>query len=86
MCCLKYEEEAYKENLKQLPKVGEIVEVVGEEQKGKVASVDVLTLKVKVRFGETREEERYEKYDVKDVKWKKKENKDSSEKKAKDAK
>ena len=36
MCCLKYEEEAYKENLEKMPKVGDIVEVEGEEEKGKV--------------------------------------------------
>ena len=51
MCCLRYEEELYKENLKKLPKVGEIVKVKGEKEKGKVTSVDILNLTVKVRFG-----------------------------------
>ena len=42
MCCLRYEDELYKENLKKLPKVGEIVKVKGEKEKGKVTSVDIL--------------------------------------------
>ena len=69
MCCLRYEEDAYKENLKKLPKVGSTVEIKADRQKGKVTSVDILRLKVKVKFGETREDEYYETYDVKDVKW-----------------
>lgn len=76
MCCLKYEEEAYKENLKKLPRVGELVTIKGEATPGKVTNVDVLTLHVKVRFGESKEEERYEKYPVKDVMWDKKNNED----------
>ncbi len=69
MCCLRYEEDAYKENLKKLPKVGSTVEIKADRQKGKVTSVDILRLKVKVKFGETREDEYYETYDAKDVKW-----------------
>lgn len=71
MCCLKYEEEAYKENLEKLPKVGTIVEIKDsdQKQKGKVTSIDIIGLKVKVKFGETREEEYFETYDVKQVKW-----------------
>ncbi len=70
MCCLRYEEETYKENLKKLPKVGEIVKVKGETEKGKVTSVDILNLKVKVRFGfEDDDEERYETYPVEEIKW-----------------
>lgn len=70
MCCLRYEEELYKENLKKLPKVGEIVKVKGEKEKGKVTSVDILNLKVKVKFGlDDEEEERYETYPVEDLKW-----------------
>ena len=34
-----------------------------------LTSVDILRLKVKVKFGETREDEYYETYDAKDVKW-----------------
>lgn len=70
MCCLRYEEELYKENLKKLPKVGEIVKVKGEKEKGKVTAVDILDLNVKVRFGiDDEEEERYETYPVDKLKW-----------------
>lgn len=71
MCCLKYEEEAYKENSKKLPKIGSTVEVLADRQKGKVVGIDILGLKVKVKFGETREEEYFETYSVKDIKWNK---------------
>lgn len=70
MCCLRYEEEAYKENLKELPKVGDIVEVKEKGESGKVVSVDILGLKVKIKFGESKEDERYEVYPAKDLKWK----------------
>ncbi len=70
MCCLRYEEELYKENLKKLPKVGEIVKVKGEKERGKVTAVDILGLTVKVRFGiDDEDEERYETYPVDKVKW-----------------
>ena len=69
MCCLKYDEEAYKENLEKLPKVGDIVEVEGEEEKGKVIGLDILRLKVKVKFGTSRDDERYETYPVDMLKW-----------------
>ena len=76
MCCLRYEEELYKENLKKLPKVGEIVKVKGEKEKGKVTSVDILNLTVKIRFGiDDEEEERYETYPVEKIKMLPKHNK-----------
>ena len=76
MCCLRYEEELYKENLKKLPKVGEIVKVKGEKEKGKVTSVDILNLTVKIRFGiDDEEEERYETYPVEKIKMSPKHNK-----------
>lgn len=71
MCCLKYEEDAYKENLDKLPKIGEIVKIKNEDLEGKVASVDVLKLKVKVKFGTSKEDERFETYPVSDLIWKK---------------
>lgn len=79
MCCLKYEEELYKENLKKLPRNGQIVTVKGEE--GKVVNVDILGLKVKIRFGRTNEDERYESYPVDEVVWEKhiEENKEKDE-------
>lgn len=69
MCCLKYEEQLYKDNLKLLPKIGEFVEVKDEEEKGKVIGIDALNLKVKVKFGTTREDERFESYSIDDIKW-----------------
>lgn len=69
MCCLKYEEEAYQENLEKLPKVGTIVEVKENKEKGKVTSVDILRLRVKIKFGETKEEEYFETYSVNEIKW-----------------
>ena len=76
MCCLRYEEELYKENLKKLPKVGEIVRVKGEKDRAKVTAVDILNLNVKVKFGiDNEEEERYESYPVEDLKWIPKQNK-----------
>lgn len=65
MCCLRYEEEAYKENLKDLPKVGATVKIKGEKEEGKVVSVDILGKRVKVKFGKDKEDERYETYDAK---------------------
>lgn len=69
MCCLRYEEEAYKENLKKLPKVGEFVRVDGEEEQGKVTSIDILGLKAKIKFGSTKEDERFEIYSSEKIHW-----------------
>ena len=69
MCCLKYEEEAYKENLEKLPKVGSLVQIKDQDLKGKVVSIDIIGLKVKVKFGDTREDEYFETYDVNQVTW-----------------
>lgn len=80
MCCLRYEEELYKENLKKLPKVGEIVRVKGEKERAKITSVDILNLSVKVRFGiDDEDEERYETYPVEQLKWTPKQNKKEEE-------
>ena len=46
LCCLKYENECYKECRKDLPQVGKMVEV--GDIKGKVVSVDILRRKYKV--------------------------------------
>lgn len=83
MCCLKYEEDTYKENLKKLPKVGEIVTVEGESEKGKVANVDILGMKVKVKFGFDKDEERYEIYPADLLKWNIKRKNASDEEKTK---
>lgn len=72
MCCIKYEEEEYRENLKVLPKYGEKVEVKKTKEVGKVANVDILNLKVKVKFGDSKENERQEQYNVDELIWDKK--------------
>lgn len=64
-CCLKYEEETYKEKLKNLPKVNEIVKYDGESCK--VVSLDILNEKVRLKIG-PQGEERFETVDVKEVK------------------
>lgn len=69
MCCLKYEEQLYKDNLKLLPKVGDIVKIEEEDEKAKVIGIDALNLKVKVKFGTTKEDERFETYPVEKVLW-----------------
>lgn len=53
-CCIKYEEEAYKEKIKGMPKMNEIVEFEGE--KAKVVGEDILGQKVKLKIGEPGEE------------------------------
>lgn len=68
-CCLKYEEEGYKEKLKNLPKVNEIVKY-GEEQ-AKVVALDILKERLKLKIG-PQGEERFEVVDVKDIKREKK--------------
>ena len=46
MCCLKYEDETYKEYKKSLPKVGNIVDT--DKGRGKVVSIDILNKKYSV--------------------------------------
>lgn len=69
MCCIKYEEIEYKENLKKLPKYGESVKVKSTNESGKVANVDILNLKVRVKFGDSRENEKYETYNAEELTW-----------------
>ena len=76
MCCLRYEEEAYKENLEKLPKMGEMVKVEGEDEQGKVVGLDILKLKVKVKFGTSHDDERFETYPIDMIKFKKKQKND----------
>lgn len=64
-CCLKYEEETYKEKLQNLPKVNEMVKYDGELCK--VVSLDILNEKVRLKIG-PQGEERFEIVDVKDIK------------------
>ncbi len=64
-CCLKYEEEVYKEKIKNLPKVNEMVKYEGELCK--VVSLDILNEKVRLKIG-PQGEERFETVEVKDIK------------------
>lgn len=64
-CCLKYEEEVYKEKLKNLPKVNEMVRYEGELCK--VVSLDILNEKVRLKIG-PQGEERFETVDAKNIK------------------
>lgn len=83
MCCLKYEQETYKENLDKLPKVGSYV-TNKDGERGKVTNVDILGLKVKVKFGEDEDDIRYDTYPVSEIKFTKKvQKKDDEEKEGK---
>lgn len=64
MCCLKYEEEAYLEKLKRLPKIGAIVKT--EEGTGEVIAVETLKEKIRVKFKDG-DDVFFKKYDAKDV-------------------
>ena len=65
MCCLKYEQEAYEDKLKKLPKVGSIVKT--EDGEGTVERLETLKEKVNVKFKDG-DGFFYKKYDVKDIK------------------
>ena len=66
MCCLKYEQEAYEDKLKKLPKVGAIVKTE-EDGEGTVEGLEILKEKLKIKFKD-KEGFYYKKYDAKDVK------------------
>ncbi len=64
MCCLKYEDEAYLDKLKNLPNVGAIVKT--EDGIGEVDNVEILKERLRIKFkGE--DGFTYKKYDAKDV-------------------
>ena len=65
MCCLKYEDEVYKEKLSRLPHVGAIVKTV--DGVGEVDQVETLAerIRVKIKNGEGFN---YKKYEFKDIK------------------
>jgi cell fate regulator YaaT (PSP1 superfamily) len=46
MCCLKYENDFYKQSLEKMPKIGE--EIKTEKGKGKIISVDIIQNKLDV--------------------------------------
>ena len=64
MCCLKYEDEAHLDKLKNLPNVGAIVKT--EDGIGEVDNIEILKEKLRIKFkGE--DGYTYKKYDAKDV-------------------
>ena len=65
MCCLRYEQEAYEEKLKKLPKVGAIVKT--EDGEGTVNSIEILKgiVKIKIKDGE---DTFYKKYPASEIK------------------
>lgn len=65
MCCLKYEQEAYEDKLKKLPKVGSIVKT--EDGEGVIISLEVLKENVRVQFKKD-DINTYKNYNIKDVK------------------
>ena len=48
LCCLRFEEECYRRNLAELPRIGSRVETL--RGPGKVVGIDVLSRRVKVRY------------------------------------
>ncbi len=65
MCCLKYEQEAYEEKLKRLPRLGAIVKT--EDGEGVVDSIETLKEIVRVKFKDG-DEYFYKKYPSSEVK------------------
>ena len=65
MCCLQYEQEAYEEKLKKLPKIGAIVKTA--DGQGEVCGLETLKEIVKVKFKDG-DETFFKKYSAKDVK------------------
>ena len=65
MCCLKFEDEYYAETLKFMPKLNS--EVNTPDGKGKVDSVDMLHLTVKVRVQTSEEESTVNEYTLEEV-------------------
>lgn len=65
MCCLKFEDEYYAETLKFMPKLNS--EVNTPDGKGKVDSVDMLHLTVKVRVQTSEEESAVNEYTIEEL-------------------
>ena len=65
MCCLKYEQDVYKENMKDLPKQNEMVKFNGED--AKVIGLDILNKKIRLKIG-IGEDERFETVDYSEIK------------------
>ena len=65
MCCLKYEQDVYKENMKDLPKHNEMVKYNDED--AKVIGLDILNKKIRLKIG-MGEDERFETVDYTEIK------------------
>lgn len=65
MCCLKYEQDLYKENMKDLPKHNEMVKYNDED--AKVIGLDILNKKIRLKIG-IGEDERFETVDCTEIK------------------
>lgn len=65
MCCLKYEQEAYEEKIKRLPKIGAIVKT--QDGEGTVEGVETLKERIRVKLKDDNGDYFYKKYDAKDV-------------------
>ncbi|MBO4293195.1 MAG: stage 0 sporulation family protein [Clostridia bacterium] len=67
MCCLKYEDNVYKEKLERIPNIGAIVKT--EDGEGEVDGVETLKERVRVKIkNEDGDGFIYKRYDAKDVK------------------
>ena len=64
MCCLKYEDEAYQEKLKKLPRLGAIVKT--QDGEGEIDNIEILKERVRVKIKDG-DGYLYKKYDVKDI-------------------
>ena len=76
MCCLKYEQETYKENMKDLPRQNEIVKYNDEE--AKVIGLDILNKKIRLKIG-VGEDEKFETVDYTEITRMNRESKDKKE-------
>lgn len=66
MCCLKYEQEAYEEKLKRLPRIGAVVKT--ENGEGTVENVETLKEILRVKLKDDNGDYFYKKFEAKDVK------------------
>lgn len=80
MCCLKYEDEVYREKMERLPHIGAIVKT--PDGVGEVESVETLAERIKVKFksGDDFSKKKYELKDIKIIKDTQKEAIDEEEK------
>jgi cell fate regulator YaaT (PSP1 superfamily) len=77
MCCLSYEQQAYEEKIKRVPKVGSLVSTpLGE---GTVVSANILKEKIQVKLTGQNDTVNLEEFEAKDVKIVKASNNSSNE-------